>query len=75
MRNIGKTSVIDCGGYGSTFDMILFPRVEFLASHDRHEIYLGRRTLEKRWQRGEGSGNDAETQVKARVYVWAKLAW
>jgi hypothetical protein len=53
MRNNGKTSVIDCGGYGSTFDMILFPRVWFLASHNRHGVYLGRRTSEKRWRQRE----------------------
>jgi hypothetical protein len=32
--------MIDCGGYGSSFDMILFHRVGFLASHDRHEDFL-----------------------------------
>jgi hypothetical protein len=31
--------------------MILSPRVEFSASHDRHEVYLGRRTSKKRWHR------------------------
>jgi hypothetical protein len=51
MRNNDRTLAIDCGGYILTFDMILSPRVGFLASHDRHVVYLGRRTLENRWQR------------------------
>jgi hypothetical protein len=34
MRNNDKTSVRDCGGYRSTFDMILSPMVRSLASHD-----------------------------------------
>jgi hypothetical protein len=34
-RNNGRTSAIDCGGYGPTFDVILSPRVGFLVSHDR----------------------------------------
>jgi hypothetical protein len=38
MRNNNKTSVIDCGGYRSTFDMILSPMVGSLASHDRHGV-------------------------------------
>jgi hypothetical protein len=38
MRNNGKTSVIDYGGYKSSFDVILFPIVRSLASHDRHVI-------------------------------------
>jgi hypothetical protein len=75
MRNNGKTLVIDCRGYGSTFDMILFPRVWFLASHNRHGVYLGRRTSEKRWRQREGSGDDDETRVAARVYIWTKLSW
>jgi hypothetical protein len=75
MRNNSKSSAIDCGVYGSTFDVILSPRVGFLASHDRHEVYLGRRTSEKRWQQRETSGNDDETQVAARVYVQEKLVW
>jgi hypothetical protein len=57
-----------------TFDVILFCRVGFLASHNRHGVYLGRRTSEKRWRWQEGSGDDDEPQVAARVYVWAKLA-
>jgi hypothetical protein len=38
MRNNGRTSVIDYGGYRSSFDSILFPLVRFLASHDRHRV-------------------------------------
>jgi hypothetical protein len=38
MRNNGKTSVIDCGGYRSTFDVILSPTVRYLASHDQHRV-------------------------------------
>jgi hypothetical protein len=38
MRNNDKTSAIDCRDYRSTFDMILSPRVGFLASHDRHRV-------------------------------------
>jgi hypothetical protein len=38
MRNNDNTSVIDGGGYRSTFDMIFSPRVWFLASHDPHMI-------------------------------------
>jgi hypothetical protein len=38
MRNNGRTLAIDCGGYGSSFDMILFPMVRFLASHNLHEV-------------------------------------
>jgi hypothetical protein len=34
MRNNGKTSVIDCGGYISSFNVIVFPMVTSLASHD-----------------------------------------
>jgi hypothetical protein len=34
MRNNGKTSAIDCRGYRSSFDLILFPLVRFLAPHD-----------------------------------------
>jgi hypothetical protein len=37
-RNNSKTSVIDNGGYRLTFDIILSPRVGFLASHDWHEV-------------------------------------
>jgi hypothetical protein len=36
MRNNGKTSVIDYGGYRSSFNVILLPMVRSLASHDRH---------------------------------------
>jgi hypothetical protein len=74
-RNNDKTSAIDCGGYRSTFNMILSPRVGFLASHDRHGVYLGRRTSEKRWRWREGNNDDDITQVAPGVYVWAKLAW
>jgi hypothetical protein len=28
----------DCGGYKSTFDMILSPRVRFLAFHNWHRV-------------------------------------
>jgi hypothetical protein len=45
-RNNGKTSVIECGGYRSTFDMILFPFIRSLASHDRHGVYFEGRALE-----------------------------
>jgi hypothetical protein len=38
MRYNGKTSVIDCGGYRSNFDVILSPRVRVLVSHDRHGV-------------------------------------
>jgi hypothetical protein len=38
MKNNGKTSAIDCGGYRLTFYMILSPMVRSLASHDRHEV-------------------------------------
>jgi hypothetical protein len=38
MRNNDKTSAIDYGGYRSSFDVILFPMVRFLASHDRHVV-------------------------------------
>jgi hypothetical protein len=38
MKNSGKTSAIDCGGYRLTFYMILSPMVRSLASHDRHEV-------------------------------------
>jgi hypothetical protein len=60
MRNNGKTSAIDYGGYRLTFDMILLLRVGFLASHDWHMVYLGRRTSEKRWRRREGSSDNDE---------------
>jgi hypothetical protein len=50
-RNNGRTLAIDYGVYRSTFNMILSPRVGFSASHDRHGVYLGRRTSEKRWLR------------------------
>jgi hypothetical protein len=46
MSNNGRTSVIDYGGYGLTVNMIISPRVGFLASHDRHEVQFGRRGLE-----------------------------
>jgi hypothetical protein len=36
--SISKTSVIDCRGYRSSFDVILFPMVWSLASHDRHVV-------------------------------------
>jgi hypothetical protein len=38
MRNNDKTSAIDCGGYRLSFDVILFPMVRYLASHDRHVV-------------------------------------
>jgi hypothetical protein len=37
-RNNSKTSVIDYGGYKSTFDVILSPMVMSLASHDRYGV-------------------------------------
>jgi hypothetical protein len=37
-RNTGKTSAIDGGGYGLTFDIIPSPRVGFLASPDWHGV-------------------------------------
>jgi hypothetical protein len=38
MRNNGKTSAIDYGGYRSSFNVILFSMVRYLASHDRHVV-------------------------------------
>jgi hypothetical protein len=38
MKNNGKTSAIDYGGYRLTFDMILSPIVRSLASYDRHVV-------------------------------------
>jgi hypothetical protein len=43
--------VIDCGGYRSSFDMILFPMVRFSASHARHRVLFEGRALEHGWQR------------------------
>jgi hypothetical protein len=61
MRNSGKASVIDCGGYGSTFDMILFPRVGLWDSHDRHGfIWAGE-------VRNRGGGDSGRAWVAARV--------
>jgi hypothetical protein len=40
MRNNGKTSMIDYRGYILSFDVILFPMVRSLASHDRHMVYF-----------------------------------
>jgi hypothetical protein len=38
MRNNSKTLAIDCGGYRSSFDVILFPMVRPLVSHDMHVV-------------------------------------
>jgi hypothetical protein len=38
MKNNGNALMIDCGGYTSTFDVILSPMVRSLASHDRHGV-------------------------------------
>jgi hypothetical protein len=77
MRNNDKTSVIDCGGYRSSFDLILLPLVWFLASHDWlpplvwflashdwHGFLFGGRSLEQGWQRREGSGNGGGARVQ-----------
>jgi hypothetical protein len=74
MKNNGKISAIDCRDYKSTFNMILFPRVGFLASHDRHGfIWAG-----GLWKRGggdEGIDNGGGARVVARVCFGAKLMW
>jgi hypothetical protein len=50
MKNNDKTSAIDCGGYISSFDVILFPMVRSLASHNWHVVYFEGRL----WNRGGG---------------------
>jgi protease II len=54
MTNNDNTLAIDYGCYGSTFDMIFSSRVGFLASHDRHGVYLGWWTSKKRGGGDEG---------------------
>jgi hypothetical protein len=58
MRNNGKTSVIDCEGYSSTFNMILSPMMRSLASHDRHGGGLSNRggNDEGHWRCGGAQG-------------------
>jgi hypothetical protein len=46
MRNNSKTSVIDCGGYKTTSDMILSFMVRSLASHNWHGVEFEGRALE-----------------------------
>jgi hypothetical protein len=75
MRNNGKTSAIDDEGYRSTFDMILFSRVGLLASHDRHVVYLGRRTSEKWWRRRGTSMMVVELGWWLGFSFEVKLAW
>jgi hypothetical protein len=38
MRNNSKTLTIDYGDYRSSFNVILFPMVRSLASHDRYVV-------------------------------------
>jgi hypothetical protein len=60
MRTNGKTSVIDCVGYRSSFDVILFPMVRSLTSHDRHVVKGGLRN------RGGGDGGGTRVAARAR---------
>jgi hypothetical protein len=41
---------MDGGGYRSSFDVILFPMVRSLGSHDRHVVLFEGRILEWRWR-------------------------
>jgi hypothetical protein len=54
MRNNDKTSAIDCGGYRSSFDVIPFPMVRSLASHDHTWFNL------KGGVRNRGGGDDGQ---------------
>jgi hypothetical protein len=75
MRNNGKTSMIDYGGYRSNFDLFLFPLVNFLASHDRTGFNLEGGV----WNRGGGDERAAVTVVELRWRLGfgfeVKLAW
>jgi hypothetical protein len=67
MRNNGKTSAIDCGGYKSSFDVILFSVVRSLASHDRHVVQFEGRAFGIEVVKATSSGDGGETRVAART--------
>jgi hypothetical protein len=75
MRNNDKTSAIDYGGYRSCFDVILFPTVRSLASHDRHVVSFEGRVLEWRWRRRRAAPTVVELWWQLELSFEGGLAW
>jgi hypothetical protein len=75
VRNNDKTLAIDCGGYRSSFDVILFPMVRSLASHDRHVVSFAGRASEWRWRRLQAAATVVELGWRLEFGFERGLAW
>jgi hypothetical protein len=64
-RNNDKTSVIDCGGYRSSFNVFLSPMVSSFASHDGYGVSFEWRALEQGWQRRQAPAMGTQAYIGA----------